>query len=218
MAREVAEREAELEDHVLASARPEVPAFRDERADVVTGEQDDGERHAGIRLELLHERSAVGRLLVEQDRLEVELHEKARNHLLGSHVPPVDDQHRSLRRFRSGGTGAEHGRRIAQTLGDRLELAELRPQTVEQAASACRTSRERQPVPRPKIRLEDVVAGEQEPEQMLIVVVPGVVLVLRALPTLPRELPDESAALPDLIEDENRVDSRPREARTKRRT
>src|SRR5437879_12830368 len=75
MAREVAEREAELEDHVLASARPEVPAFRDERAGVVTGEQDDGERHAGIRLELLHERSAVGRLLADTDRPGVELRE-----------------------------------------------------------------------------------------------------------------------------------------------
>ena len=53
---------------------------------------------------------------------------------------------------------------------------------------------------------------------MLVVVVPGVVLVLRAVQlVLARELPDEPVALPDLIQDEDRVDSRSRQMRTKRR-
>src|SRR5439155_19914989 len=67
------------------------------------------------------------------------------------------------------------------------------------------------------MRREDLVAREQKPHQTLIVVVPCVVLVFRCLPGLPLELPEESPALPDLIEDEDRVESRPREARTNRR-
>src|SRR5437667_1131372 len=67
------------------------------------------------------------------------------------------------------------------------------------------------------MRREDLVAREQKPHQTLIVVVPCVVLVFCCLPGLPLELPEESPALPDLIEDEDRVESRPREARTNRR-
>ena len=132
IAGEATDREAELEDHVLPRARPEGAALGGERPDVVAGEQDDGEGDGGVRLELLDQRSAVSCLLVEQDRLEAELHEEARDRLLDRHVPPVDDQHHSLRLFPSGGIGPEHERRVSQARGYRLELSNLRRQTVEQ--------------------------------------------------------------------------------------
>src|SRR5262245_27999560 len=74
VAAEGREREAELEDHVLARARSEMPAVLREPADVVGGHDHHCERARGLRLELLDQGPPARCLLAEQDRLEAELH------------------------------------------------------------------------------------------------------------------------------------------------
>src|SRR5439155_1680666 len=131
LAGEVGDREAELEDHVLAGPRTERAGPGGEPAHVVAGQDDHGKGNPGLRLELLDEGTAQRGLLVEQDRLQAELHEEARDLLLHLPVPPVHDEHLAVRsRLRTGARriGIEDARAEPELLRHRLELAEIRLQ------------------------------------------------------------------------------------------
>src|SRR5207244_4189008 len=118
-----ADGEAELEDGVLPGARTErVPVAR-ERAHVVAGQDHDGEGESRLRLELLDERAALRRLLVEQDRLELELHQEARDLLAHLVVAAVDDEHLAVGLDLADTFGVRP--RAFEPLHHRLEVAKV---------------------------------------------------------------------------------------------
>src|SRR5439155_23068465 len=96
-AAELGDREPELEDDVLARARTETLGLLRQCADVVAGQENDREGNRGLRLELFDQGGSAGSLLVEDDRLESELHQEARDLLLHLAVPSVDDPDLAVR-------------------------------------------------------------------------------------------------------------------------
>src|SRR5438128_4906028 len=204
VAGEVGDREAELEDHVLAGPRTERAGPGGEPAHVVAGQDDHGKGNPGLRLELLDEGTAQRGLLVEQDRLQAELHEEARDLLLHLPVPPVHDEHLAFRsRLRTGARriGLEDARAEPELLRHRLELAEIRLQILALIRYARRVAEAHARVDGPEVLVE-LVRHEEEPEQLARAVLPGAVGVVRLVVPADLETPHQLPAPADVIEQE----------------
>src|SRR5438128_9154769 len=209
LAGEVGDREAELEDHVLAGPRTERAGPGGEPAHVVAGQDDHGEVDPGLRLELLDEGTAQRGLLVEEDRLQAELHEEARDLLLHLPVPPVHDEHLAFRsRLRTGARqiGLEGARAEPELLRDRLELAEIRLHVLALIRYARRVAETHARVASPQVLVE-LVRHEEKPEQLARAVPPGAVGVVRLVVPADLETPHQLPALADVIEQEPRAAS-----------
>src|SRR5205809_2089404 len=220
LAGEVGDREAELEDHVLAGPRTERAGPGGEPAHVVAGQDDHGKGDPGLRLELLDEGTAQRGLLVEEDRLQAELHEEARDLLLHLPVPPVHDEHLAFRsRLRTGARriGLEDARAEPELLRHRLELAEVRLQILALIRSARRVAEAPARVDGPQVLVE-LVRHEEEPEQLARAVLPGAVGVVRLVVPADLETPHQLPAPADVIEQEPRAARAFGELRANRRT
>src|SRR5256712_10377001 len=219
LAGEVGDREAELEDRVLAGPRPERAGPDGEPAHVVAGQNDHGEGNPGLRLELLDEGTAQGGLLVEQDRLQAELHEEARDLLLHLPVPAVHDEHFAVRsRLRTGARriGLEDARAEPELLRDRLELAEIRLHVLALIRYARRVAETHARVDGPQVLVE-LVRHEEQPEQLARAVLPGAVGVVRLVVPADLETPHQLPPPADVIEQEPRAASVSGELGAKRR-
>src|SRR5438132_488753 len=175
-----------------------------EPAHVVAGQDDHGEVEPGLRLELLDEGTAQRGLLVEEDRLQAELHEEARDLLLHLPVPPVHDEHLAFRsRLRTGARriGIEDAGAEPELLRHRLELAELRLQILALIRYARRVAEAHARVDGPEVLVE-LVRHEEEPEQLARAVLPGAVGVVRLVVPAGLETPHQLPAPADVIEQE----------------
>src|SRR5436309_2012456 len=207
LAGQVGDREAELEEHVLAGARAERAGLGGEPAHVVAGQDDDGKGDRGLRLELLDGGTAHGGLLVEQDRFQTELHQEASDLLLHLTVPAVHDEHLAVRsRLRTGAhrIGVEDARLEPELARHRLDLAEIRRQILALIRCPKRMAEAHARVDGPQV-LRDLVRDEEEPQPLPRVVLPGA--VGRACLIVPARLetPHELLPSPDVIEQEPRA-------------
>src|SRR5881628_1940646 len=219
LAGEVGDREAELEDRVLAGPRPERAGPGGEPAHVVAGQDDHGKGDPGLRLELLDEGTAQGGLLVEQDRLQAELHEEARDLLLHLPVPAVHDEHFAVRsRLRTGARQIrlEDARAEPELLRHRLELAEIRLHVLALIRYARRVAETHARVDGPQVLVE-LVRHEEKPEQLARAVLPGAVGVVCLVVPADLETPHQLPAPADVIEQEPRAASVSGELGAKRR-
>src|SRR5436309_594561 len=188
-----------------------------EPAHVVAGQDDHGKGDPGLRLELLDEGTAQRGLLVEEDRLQAELHEEARDLLLHLPVPPVHDEHLAVRsRLRTGARRIGLARAEPELLRHRLELAEIRLQILALIRFARRVAEAHARVDRPQVLVE-LVRHEEEPEQLARAVLPGAVGVVRLVVPADLETPHQLPAPADVIEQEPGAASVSGELRANRR-
>src|SRR5437773_2180962 len=207
LAGQVGDREAELEEHVLAGPRAERAGLGGEPAHVVAGQDDDGKGDRGLRLELLDGGTAHGGLLVEQDRFQTELHQEASDLLLHLTVPAVHDEHLAVRsRLRTGAhrIGVEDARLEPELARHRLDLAEIRRQILALIRCPKRMAEAHARVDGPQV-LRDLVRDEEEPQQLPRVVLPGAVGVACLIVPARLETPHELLPSPDVIEQEPRA-------------
>ena len=160
-----------------------------------------------MTLELLDERATVTCLLVEQDRPEAELHQETRDRLPGRDVPAVHDQHLRLAIVHEQAVSNAAGD-VIQMRGDRFERTKLRLQVVQECGPG-----EAMFGVQELRRLVGRVAGAQEPQQMLVVLVPGEVLISCRSGRAATEVAEEPLAMAYLLEQQDRVHARPAEAR-----
>src|SRR5881396_243166 len=200
------DREAELEDDVLAGARPELPRPGGKPSHVVARQQGHDKGDGPLRLELLDEGAPPARLLVQENGLELELHQKARDLLLGFHVSPVDEQDLVVRRRHAAphrGDGSLRLRlREPQAVRNGNQVPDLGLHDLDQVRGGWRAAPVAAAADRSEVTLPDLVGRDEEPQQPCVALAPRLVVVGDRLVSSRLQAPRERQAALNLEREE----------------